>query len=207
MDLLDDHSMLSILKHVPSMNALMLVSKRFHLLIKNNACVRYKLYREPVACASHGDLGCLQYMHENMIHLQSFNKMIGYCAASNGHLNCLRYAAEHAFGMDAYTCVCAARSGHLDCLTYAHVNGPDSYEEPILNEHTCSFAARHGQLECLKYLHEHGCPWDVNTILYAKTHGHHDCMMYAMRHGCPTDGISWCMLNDLGISQMCALDL
>ena len=84
-------------------------------------------------------------------------------AASHGQLDCLKYLHENTdMGMttDTVQMCCmveVAENGHLECLKYAHDNGCK------WSEMTCVAAADGGHLECLKYAHDNGCKWDQNT--------------------------------------------
>jgi hypothetical protein len=51
--------------------------------------------------------------------------MVPAAAAAHGQLECLQYLHQNGCPWTAYTCYSAAIKDNIDCLKYAHMNGCD----------------------------------------------------------------------------------
>jgi len=169
----------------------------------------YSVSKLTQAAARHGQLECLQYLHERQrcpLHLcatlaagsgsldclkyiierrqsqvEDGNFSIYACdaAAENGHLHCLQYLHEQGCPWDYNVGITAASAGSLSCLQYFYENGGEWHHL------VCQAAALNGHLPCLQYAHEHGCPWTSNVRTAAAQKKHQHVLNYAEVNGCP----------------------
>lgn len=170
--------------------------KRFDLLIHAVRRLR-KDSKATCFAAAYGDLPLLRLLHE-----EKFVWHVDTCffASKHGHVKCLQYVHTNGCTMNAQVCMVAAAKGHVNCLKYVLDNGLRDWHTNV-----CSHAARHGKLECLQVARQHGCPWDVSTIIGAIEGDHMSCLEYALANGCaqgPEASVVACQRGSIASLQL-----
>lgn len=125
-----------------------------------------------VFAAKHGNLACLQYLHE---HGCPWNNSV-YNACANS-ISCLQYAHENGCPRSKTACYRAVLHDNLNCLIYLHEHDMC----PKNSTYLCKLASDLGSLQCLRFAHENDYPWDSSCCDTTYV----DCLRYAHENGCP----------------------
>jgi len=118
-------------------------------------CVANGCPIDTAACssaASHGQLECLKYLHEEV--KAPWDWRTAAFAAHSGHPHILEYLVERKYDkFNPKVCWCAASNGQLDCLKFLHETAKATWNsEAVEGAHT------YNQSECLQYLLDNDCP-------------------------------------------------